>query len=67
MAIFAGLRAHFYSPTNWETFIERGIKNTFHFYDEYTYPNIDSTYLQPEKVAEKIIEILNIKLTGNEG
>lgn len=47
--------------------IERGIKNTFHFYDEYTYPNIDSTYLQPEKVAEKIIEILNIKLTGNEG
>ena len=20
MAIFAGLRAHFYSPTNWETF-----------------------------------------------
>ena len=47
--------------------IERGIKNTFHFYDEYAYPNIDSTYLQPEKVAEKIIEILNIKLTGNEG
>ena len=47
--------------------IERGIKDTFHFYDEYAYPNIDSTYLQPEKVAEKIIEILNIKLTGNEG
>ena len=22
MAIFAGLRAHFYSPTNWETFIQ---------------------------------------------
>ena len=33
--------------------IERGIKNTFHFYDEYAYPNIDSTYLQPKKVAEK--------------
>ena len=47
--------------------IERGIKNTFRFYDEYSYPNIDSTYLQPEKVAEKIIEILNIRLTGNEG
>lgn len=47
--------------------IERGIKNTFHlFYDEYAYSNVDSTYLQPEKVAEKIIEILNIKLTGNE-
>ena len=47
--------------------IKRGIKNIFHFYDEYAYPNIDSTYLQPKKVAEKIIEILNIKLTGNEG
>lgn len=46
---------------------ERGIKNTFHFYDEYTYPNIDTTFLQPEKVAEKMIEILNIRLTGNEG
>lgn len=31
------------------------------------YPNIDSTCLQPEKVAEKIIETLNIRLTGNEG
>lgn len=47
--------------------IERGIKNTFHFYDEYIYPNIDSTYLTPEKTAEKIIETLNIRLTGNEG
>ena len=33
--------------------IERGIKNTFAFYDEYTYPNLDSTYLQPNQVAEK--------------
>lgn len=47
--------------------IESGIKNTFHLYDEYAYSNVDSTYLQPEKVAEKIIEIRNIKLTGNEG
>lgn len=46
--------------------IESGIKNTFHLYDEYAYSNIDSTYLQPEKVAEKK-EIRNIKLTGNEG
>lgn len=44
--------------------IESGIKNTFHLYDEYAYSNVDSTYLQPEKVAEKIIEIRNIKLTG---
>lgn len=41
--------------------IERGIKNTFAFYDEYPYPNIDSTYLQPNQVAEKIIEILNLR------
>lgn len=41
--------------------IERGMKNTFGFYDEYTYPKVDSTYLQPEQVAEEIIEILNIK------
>ena len=47
--------------------IERGIKNTFAFYEEYTYPNLDSTYLQPNQVAEKIIEILNVRLTGNEG
>lgn len=40
--------------------IERGIKNTFAFYEEYTYPNLDSTYLQPNQVAEKIIEILNL-------
>lgn len=39
--------------------IERSIKNTFSFYDKYTYPNIDSTYLQPHQVAEKIIKILN--------
>ena len=40
--------------------IERGIKNTFAFYEEYTYPNLYSTYLQPNQVAEKIIEILNL-------
>lgn len=45
--------------------IKRGIRNTFAFYDEYMYPNIDSTYLQPNQVADKIIEILNIKLTEN--
>lgn len=32
--------------------IEHGIKNTFQLY-EYVNPNVDSTYLQPEKVAEK--------------
>ena len=33
--------------------IERGIKNTFQLYDVYVNPNVDLTYLQPEKVAEK--------------
>ena len=63
------IRRAIYDGRNMER-MERGIKNTFRFYDEYSYPNIDSTYLQPEKVAEKIIEIieiLNIRLTGNEG
>lgn len=40
--------------------IERGIENTFNFYNEYSYPDIDSTFLSPEQVAEKIIEILNL-------
>lgn len=40
--------------------IERGMKNTFTFYDRYTYPNIDTTYLQPTQVAEKILEMLNL-------
>ena len=33
MAIFAGLRAHFYSPTNWETFKET--KNDFIAYNDW--------------------------------
>lgn len=37
--------------------IERGINNTFHFYDGYTCPSIDTTMLTPEKVAERILEI----------
>lgn len=40
--------------------IERGMKNTFAFYDRYTYPDIDTTYLRPDQVAEKILEILNL-------
>lgn len=39
--------------------IRHGIKNTFHFYDKYVYPAIDSTDLQPDQAAEKIIEIIN--------
>lgn len=34
--------------------IERGMKNTFNFYNEYTYPCIDTTDLRPDEVAERI-------------
>lgn len=38
--------------------IQRGMKNTFHFYDEYDYPAIDTTGLKPEQVAEEIRKII---------
>lgn len=37
--------------------IKRGMKNTFHFYDEYDYPKIDTTTLTVEQAAEKIIAL----------
>lgn len=38
---------------------ERGMKNTFHFYDHYDCPCIITTDLSPEEVAERIAEIIN--------
>ena len=38
--------------------IERGMKNTFSFYDVYDYPSIDSTNMSTNEVAEKIIELI---------
>lgn len=38
--------------------IKRGVENTFHFYDEYDYPKIDTTDLTAEQTAEKIIVLL---------
>lgn len=38
--------------------IERGMKNTFSFYDEYDYPSIDSTNMSTNEVAERIIELI---------
>ena len=40
--------------------IERGIRNTFAFYEKYTYPSIDTTHLEPNEVAEKIVNILRL-------
>lgn len=40
---------------------ERGIKNTFHFYDDYDCPCMITTELSPEEVAERIAEIVDGK------
>lgn len=37
--------------------VERGMRNTFNFYDGFDYPTIDTTTLSPEEVAKKIIDI----------
>lgn len=34
------------------------MKNTFHFYDDFQAPNIITTELSPEKVAERIADII---------
>ena len=39
--------------------IERGVKNTFRFYDEFNEPSIDTTNLSPEEVANQIHIIIN--------
>ena len=38
--------------------IERGIRNTFNYYDEFKYPCIVTTKLSPEQVAECIAKII---------
>ena len=38
--------------------VDRGMKNTFLYYDEYDYPCIDTTYMTPTEVAEKIMTLL---------
>lgn len=39
--------------------VERGIKNTFHFYDAFNGPSIDTTDLSPKEVAEQIQTIMD--------
>ncbi len=41
--------------------IERGMKQTFSFYDGYDYPLIDTTEMTPSQVAEKIIDEILIE------
>ena len=38
--------------------VKRGMEKTFSFYDKYDYPCIDTTYLTPTQVAEKITAFL---------
>lgn len=38
--------------------IERGMRNTFSFYDAYDYPCIDTTDMTATEVAEKIVELV---------
>lgn len=38
--------------------VERGMKTTFSFYDEYDYPCIDTTDMTPTDVAQKICELV---------
>lgn len=40
--------------------IERGMKNTFHFYDDLPYPGIITTELSPEEVAGRIADMINL-------
>ena len=42
-----------------KTRIERGMKNTFSFYDSYDYPTIDSTKLNCNEVVNQIIEMIS--------
>jgi len=37
--------------------INRGMENTFHFYDEYDFPKIDTTNLTAEQTADEIISL----------
>lgn len=44
-----------------ENRIQRGIDNTFHFYNRYDYPTIDTTELEIDQAAERIAEIVGIR------
>lgn len=45
-----------------ETRINRGMKTTFLFYDDYNYPCIDTTYMTPLQVAQEISSLTNLKM-----
>ncbi len=43
-----------------ENRIKRGINNTFHFYERYVYPTIDTTDLKIDQVEDRIAGIVGI-------
>ncbi len=40
--------------------VQRGMKNTFEFYDNYDYPVIDTTELEPRQVVQQMIKVLKL-------
>lgn len=40
--------------------IKRGMQNTFTFYDDYEYPVIDTTDLEPKQVVHEMFKLLNL-------
>jgi len=40
--------------------VQRGMKNTFGFYDNYDYPVIDTTELEPRQVVRQMIKVLRL-------
>ena len=43
--------------------VERGIRNTFSFYDEYEYPSVDTTDMTVMEAVERVCEVTKLKLT----
>lgn len=43
--------------------VERGIRNTFSFYDKYDYPCIDTTGMTVMEAVERVCEVTKLKLT----
>lgn len=40
--------------------VQRGMENTFEYYDNYDYPVIDTTELKPKQVVRQIIKLISV-------
>ena len=41
--------------------IERGMQNTYHYYDDYPAPHIDTTDMTPEQAAEAVLNAAGVR------